>query len=345
MPAQPGGGWDQTARAMQTALQEDGLATRHPGRQRRRRRRHDRPRPVRRPARSASGDAVMVGGLVMLGAILTNKSAVTRSTTSTPLARLTGEYEVLVVPADSPIKNMGDLVAKLKADPGSVSWGGGSAGGTDHIVAGLIAKAAGVDPTKVNYIAHAGGGEALSSILGGHVTVGVSGYQEFAQPDRGRQAPRHRHHRRRAGRRASTGADAQGAGRRRQAGQLARHLRAARHPRRRPGGAVGGRREDGASRRSGRRRWRSAAGSTCTCRPRSSRPSSRRTARRSRARSSPSASSTRHHGRRGRRTPRRAFRRPHRGGRAADQRRLGAHRACRPGLRTEARPPRPSHPR
>ena len=75
---------------------------------------------------------------------------------------------------------MEDLIAKLKADPGSVSWGGGSAGGTDHILAGLIAKAAGVDPTKVNYIAHSGGGEALSSILGGHVTVGVSGYQEFA---------------------------------------------------------------------------------------------------------------------------------------------------------------------
>jgi putative tricarboxylic transport membrane protein len=98
----------------------------------------------------------------------------------TPLARLTGEYEVLVVPTSSPIQNLGDLVAKLKADEGSVSWGGGSAGGTDHIVAALIAKAAGVDASKVNYIAHAGGGEALSSILGGHVTVGVSGYQEFA---------------------------------------------------------------------------------------------------------------------------------------------------------------------
>ena len=61
-----------------------------------------------------------------------------------------------------------------------MSWGGGSAGGTDHILAGLIAKAAGVDPTKVNYIAHSGGGEALSAILGGHVTAGISGYEEFA---------------------------------------------------------------------------------------------------------------------------------------------------------------------
>ena len=177
-PANPGGGWDQTARAMQAALQADGLA---PGAQ-----------VVNIggaggtiglaqfvTSKKKKGDAVLVGGLVMVGAILTNKSPVTLADV-TPLARLTGEYELVVVPADSPIKNVPDLVAKLKADPGSVSWGGGSAGGTDHILAGLIAKAAGVDPTKVNYIAHSGGGEALSAILGGHVTAGISGYEEFA---------------------------------------------------------------------------------------------------------------------------------------------------------------------
>jgi putative tricarboxylic transport membrane protein len=177
-PANPGGGWDQTARAMQAALQTDGLAS-----------------AVQVEniggaggtvglaqfvsSKGKKGDAVLVGGLVMVGAILTNKSPVTLANV-TPLARLTGEYQIVVVPAESPIQNLGDLVAKLKADPGSVSWGGGSAGGTDHILAGLIAKAAGVDPTKVNYIAHSGGGEALSAILGGHVTAGISGYQEFA---------------------------------------------------------------------------------------------------------------------------------------------------------------------
>ena len=90
--------------------------------------------PSSSTGKKRSGDTIMVGGLVMLGAILTNNRR-SRWTTSTPLARLTGEYEALVVPADSPIKYMADLVAKLKADPGSVSWGGGSAGGTDHIVA------------------------------------------------------------------------------------------------------------------------------------------------------------------------------------------------------------------
>jgi putative tricarboxylic transport membrane protein len=177
-PAAPGGGWDQTARAIQAALQEGKLAS---GVQ------------VQNipgaggtiglaqfvSSKKGKGNAILVGGLVMQGAILTNKAPVTLEQV-TPLARLTGEYELIVVPADSPYKTMGDLAAKLKAAPGSVSWGGGSTGGTDHILAGLIAKAVGVDPTKVNYIAHSGGGEALSSILGGHVTAGISGYEEFA---------------------------------------------------------------------------------------------------------------------------------------------------------------------
>jgi putative tricarboxylic transport membrane protein len=177
-PANPGGGWDQTARAMQAALQEAGLAS---GVQ------------VQNIAgaggtiglaqfvtsKKRDGHALLVGGLVMLGAIVTNKSPVSMEDVS-PIARLTGEYELVVVSVDSPVRTMADLVTKLKADPGSVSWGGGSAGGTDHILAGLIAKAAGADLTKLNYIAHSGGGEALASILGGHVTAGVSGYEEFA---------------------------------------------------------------------------------------------------------------------------------------------------------------------
>lgn len=176
-PANPGGGWDQTARTLQAVLQETGLAS---GVQ------------VQNiagaggtvglaqfvTAKKRRGNAVLVGGQVMQGAIINNKSPVSLADI-TPLARLTGEYELVVVPADSPIKSTADLVAALKANPGSVSWGGGSAGGTDHILAGLIAKSVGVDPAKVNYIAHSGGGEALAAILGGHVTAGVSGVEEF----------------------------------------------------------------------------------------------------------------------------------------------------------------------
>ena len=177
-PAAPGGGWDQTARSMQTALQDEGISgnvqvTNVPG--------AGGTIGLAQFVNQANGDPsqLIVGGYVMVGAILTNASPVTLDQV-TPIARLTGEFEAIVVPAASDIKDMADLVAKLKADPGSVSWGGGSAGGTDHITAGLIAKAAGVDPTKVNYIAFSGGGEALAAILGGQVTVGISGYGEFA---------------------------------------------------------------------------------------------------------------------------------------------------------------------
>jgi putative tricarboxylic transport membrane protein len=178
VPAAPGGGWDQTGRAMQSALQEGDLAS---GIQ-----------VVNIPgaggtiglaqfvsSKEGQGNALMTGGLVMLGAILTNQSPVTLDQV-TPIARLTGEYEAIVVPASSEIQTLDDLIAKFKEGPQSVSWGGGSAGGTDHMLVGLIAKTVGVEPGGINYVPFAGGGEALASILGGHVTAGVSGYQEFA---------------------------------------------------------------------------------------------------------------------------------------------------------------------
>jgi putative tricarboxylic transport membrane protein len=177
-PAAPGGGWDQTARTMQAVLQEAGISedvqvTNVPG--------AGGTIGLAQFVNQSQGnpEALIVGGYVMVGAILTNASPVDL-TMVTPIARLTGESVAIAVPAASDIQTMDDLVAKLKADPGAVAWGGGSAGGADHITAALIAKAVGVDPTKVNYIAFSGGGEALAAILGGQVTVGVSGLGEFA---------------------------------------------------------------------------------------------------------------------------------------------------------------------
>jgi putative tricarboxylic transport membrane protein len=176
-PAAPGGGWDQTARAMQTALQDEKISSNVQV--------HNVPGAggtigLAQFVNQDKGnpEALIVGGYVMVGAILTNGSPVDLSMV-TPIARLIAEQEVIVVPAASDIKTMADLVAKLKADPGAVSWAGGSAGGVDHIAVGLIAKASGVDPTKINYIAFSGGGEALAAILGGQVTAGISGYGEF----------------------------------------------------------------------------------------------------------------------------------------------------------------------
>jgi putative tricarboxylic transport membrane protein len=120
----------------------------------------------------------MVNGITMVGAILTNKAPVSLDQV-TPIARLTGDPLVIVVPADSPHKTIQDLAAAVKADPAKVTWAGGSAGGADHILAALFTKAAGSDPAKVNYIAFSGGGEALAAMLGGKVTAGISGYGEF----------------------------------------------------------------------------------------------------------------------------------------------------------------------
>jgi putative tricarboxylic transport membrane protein len=179
IPANPGGGWDQTGRSLAAAMQSaklvssvqfdnKGGAAGIIG--------------LAQFVNSSKGDphAVMMGGMVMVGGIILGKSAVNLSQV-TPIARLTSEWEVIVVPAASPLKSMADLVKMLKENPGKVSWGGGSAGGTDHILAGLIARAVGVDPARVNYVPYKGGGEAIAAILGGHVTVGVSGIGEFAE--------------------------------------------------------------------------------------------------------------------------------------------------------------------
>jgi putative tricarboxylic transport membrane protein len=183
IPANPGGGWDQTGRALGAAMQaakvaqsvqfdNKGGAAGTIG--------------LAQFVNSAKGDphAMLVGGMVMVGGIVLNKSPVDL-TMVTPVARLTSEYLVVVVPANSPHKTMGDLVKSFKAEPGKVSWNGGSAGGSDHILAGLIAKASGGDPSKVNYIASKGGGDQVANIAGGHVTAGIAGLGEFAEHIKG----------------------------------------------------------------------------------------------------------------------------------------------------------------
>jgi putative tricarboxylic transport membrane protein len=179
VPAAPGGGWDQTGRSIESVMRADGIVSNFqfehaPG------------------AGGAVGlpkflgtkrgreNAVMIGGMVMVGSLIANKSPV-KMTDLTPLARLTGEALALVVPASSPFKTLGDLMAAFKADPGKVSIAGGSAGGSDHILAGLMAKAAGVEAKKAAYVAFAGGGPAQAAILGAQVSAGISGYGEFSE--------------------------------------------------------------------------------------------------------------------------------------------------------------------
>ena len=179
IPANPGGGWDTTGRALGKALQESGEASSVS---------YDNKGGaagalgLAQFANSAKGDpnALMIMGAVMLGGMITGKPPVSLSA-ATPVARLTSEYNVFVVPAESPMKTMADVVAQLKKDPGSVKWGGGSRGSTEHIAAAMTARAVGVDPAKINYVAFRGGGEAVAAILGNNVSVGGSGYSEFAE--------------------------------------------------------------------------------------------------------------------------------------------------------------------
>ena len=179
IPANPGGGWDSTGRALGKALQDAGVAASVAfdnkggaagalG--------------LAQFVNGSKGDpnAMMVMGAVMLGGIITAKPPVNLSQ-ATPLARLTSEFNVFVLPAASPLKTMKDVVEQMKKEPGSVKWGGGSRGSTEHIAAAMIARAVGVDPSKINYVAFRGGGEATAAILGGNVTVGGSGYSEFAE--------------------------------------------------------------------------------------------------------------------------------------------------------------------
>ena len=183
IPANPGGGWDQTGRQLAAAMQSAKLVS---SVQFENKGGAGGTIGLAQFINSSKGDpnALLIGGMVMIGAIYLENAPVNLSMV-TPVARLTGEYEMIVVPAKSPHKTMGDLVKTFKANPGGVSWGGGSAGGTDHILVGLIAKAAGIDPAKINYVPFKGGGEAIAAIVGGHVTAGVSGIGEFAEHVKG----------------------------------------------------------------------------------------------------------------------------------------------------------------
>ena len=179
IPANPGGGWDSTGRALGRALQDAGLAS---SVQFENKGGAAGALGLAQFVNASKGDAnaLMVMGAVMLGGIITGKPPVSLSQ-ATPIARLTSEYNVFVVPADSPLKTMKDVIEQMKKDVGSVKWGGGSRGSTEHIAAAMIAREVGVDAARINYVPFRGGGEATAAILGNNVTVGGSGYSEFAQ--------------------------------------------------------------------------------------------------------------------------------------------------------------------
>lgn len=180
VPADPGGGWDGLGRAMQNVFTEDGILS---------------SAPVTNIGGAGGtiglatineqpANTLFVTGLVMVGAVETNKSAV-RIEDTTPIARLTEEALVIVVPADSPYETLKDLADDVVANGHAVSITGGSAGGADHILAAMLLREAGIDAadidSKLNYVANSGGGEAVTLLLGNNVSAGISGVSEFAE--------------------------------------------------------------------------------------------------------------------------------------------------------------------
>jgi putative tricarboxylic transport membrane protein len=173
-PAAPGGGWDQTSRAIQESLRDIVGRT-----------------EVYNVAGAGGtiglsqfvrfdGDPsqLMTTGLIMVGAVKANHSPYSLDDT-TPLARLTTDYQIVVVTKDSPIKSLADVAAAMKKDLRAVSVAGGSAGGAEQILAGLMAKAVGAKPAQLSYVAHSGGGEMLSTLLSGRSTIAISGVSEI----------------------------------------------------------------------------------------------------------------------------------------------------------------------
>lgn len=178
IPANPGGGWDQTGRALGTAMISAGVV--------------DEVEFENKGGKggtlglahyaekyNADANTLIVGGTVMVGAVALQRPAVDLSAIQ-PVARLTSDYLVMVVAANSPIKSVADLSASMKANLKAVAIAGGSAGGVDHIFAGVFARAAGANPEDLNYQPFASGVDVVSALLAGKATVGISGYSEFS---------------------------------------------------------------------------------------------------------------------------------------------------------------------
>jgi putative tricarboxylic transport membrane protein len=179
VPNSPGSGYDVTARAWAKVLEDTGAASNVEvtnvegaggtvGLQR---------------VVNEEGDAdlLMQMGLGVVGSVYTNKAEATLSDT-VPVARLIEEAEAIVVPGSSPYQTLDELITAWKADPGGVTVGGASSpGGPDYLTPMLLAKAVGVEPTSVNYLAYDGGGELLAGLLGNKVAFAATGVGEVAE--------------------------------------------------------------------------------------------------------------------------------------------------------------------
>lgn len=173
VPSAPGGGLDLVARTLQSVIQQEKLSS----------------RPVTVLNRPGGGGTVSIayinshegdGHYVTVQALPLITNHITGLSTIglndvTPLAVFVTEQVVFSVPGNSPIKSGKDLVDMLKKDPQSVAMGvSSSPGGQSHDAAALVIKAAGQDPKKLKVVFFDSGGEAMTALMGGHVTVAAT---------------------------------------------------------------------------------------------------------------------------------------------------------------------------
>lgn len=177
IPGGAGGGWDGTARGTGEALTKSGLVD-----------------TASYENMSGGGGGKAIGYLIenaesQHGTLMVNSTPIIiRSLTGvfpqnfrdlTLVAGTIGDYAAFVVGKDSPINSMDDLLAAYTADPGSTAIGGGSVpGGMDHLVAAMVMKAAGEDPTAVKYIPYDAGGKAMAALLSGEIAALSTGFSE-----------------------------------------------------------------------------------------------------------------------------------------------------------------------
>jgi putative tricarboxylic transport membrane protein len=170
-PAGAGGGWDMTCRLVGKTLQDLKLI----------------PGTLQVTNKAGGGGGAAYAEVVNKRNDDNNLIVAASSATSTRLAQgaypgndmtqvrwlasVGADFGMIAVAADSPIKTLPELLAKVKADASSVAFAGGSAvGGWDHLKVLMAAKKSGISNVRtIKYVAFDGGGEAVTQLLAGKV--------------------------------------------------------------------------------------------------------------------------------------------------------------------------------
>lgn len=176
-PSAPGGGRGWTAEAMKEVLESEGLV-----------------RSVRiehvpgdggldalsnlTTIHSGDSHALLVAGMFMVGAAV-SKHAVAAMNDLAPIAQLTSDADVVVVPASSPYRTLDDLIEAMRRNPGAMHWAGASVGGLDHPTVWQLARAAGIAPELMHYESFQGESEVAAKVAGGEFSAGIDGYSAF----------------------------------------------------------------------------------------------------------------------------------------------------------------------